>query len=88
MVSGHGMDLQEKLDAQEMADEFLVMGMRLAEGISLKRYQDFGVGKFNGRNMDFLKQQGFIEFLPNGNLRATPSGFLVLDAVVADLAVD
>ena len=88
MVSGHGMDLQEKLDAQEMADEFLVMGMRLAEGISLKRYQGFGVGKFNDRNMDFLKQQGFIEILPNGNLRATPTGFLVLDAVVADLAVD
>ena len=88
MVSGHGMDLQEKLDAQEMADEFLVMGMRLAEGISLKRYQQFGVGKFNDRNMEFLKQQGFIEILPNGNLRATPTGFLVLDAVVADLAVD
>ena len=88
MVSGHGMDLQEKLDAQEMADEFLVMGMRLAEGISLKRYQGFGVGNFNDRNMEFLKQQGFIEILPNGNLRATPTGFLVLDAVVADLAVD
>ena len=33
-------------------------------------------------------QQGFVEFLPNGNLRATPSGFLVLDAVVADLAAE
>ena len=35
---------------------------------------------------DFLLQQGFLENLPNGNLRATPAGFLVLDAVVADLA--
>jgi len=33
-----------------------------------------------------LKGYGFLETLPNGNLRVTEKGFPVLDAVVADLA--
>ena len=86
MVAGHGMSMQEELQAQEMADEFLVMGLRLAEGISMERYQQFGATPLNHNAIEFLQQQGFVEFIPNGNLRATPKGFLVLDAVVADLA--
>ena len=88
MVDGHGMAMEEVLTSQEMADEFLVMGLRLAEGISLNRYRQFGATPLNDSNMQFLMQQGFVEYLQNGNLRATPSGFLVLDAVVADLAAE
>lgn len=86
MVEGHGLTTNEPLNLQEMADEFLVMGLRLAEGISLKRYNAFGATELNAKNQEFLISQGFLEVLANGNLRATPSGFLVLDAVVADLA--
>jgi putative oxygen-independent coproporphyrinogen III oxidase len=86
MVHGHGMVVNDRLTSQEMADEFLVMGLRLAEGISLQRYEAFGASSLNPDNRDFLVNQGFLETLPNGNLRATPNGFLVLDAVVADLA--
>ena len=60
----------------------------LSEGISLERYNEFGAAPLNPANQEFLQQQNFLEILTNGNLRATPSGFLVLDAVVADLAAD
>ena len=53
MVDGHGMALEEILTSQEMADEFLVMGLRLAEGISLNRYQQFGATPLNDNNMQF-----------------------------------
>lgn len=86
MVDGHGMVVNDRLTSQEMADEFLVMGLRLAEGISLARYEAFDASPLNPDSSDFLIRQGFLETLPNGNLRATPNGFLVLDAVVADLA--
>ena len=88
MVEGHGMEVYDKLNAQEMADEYLLMGLRLAEGISLETYDAIGGAPLNTQNQKFLKQHGFLETLANGNLRATPTGFLVLDAVVADLAAD
>ena len=86
MVQAHGMVVNDRLTGQEMADEFLLMGLRLAEGISLEQYAAFEAIPLNSGNLDFLIRQGFLETLPNGNLRATPTGFLVLDAVVADLA--
>lgn len=88
MVAGHGMNTDEVLDKQEMADEFLVMGLRLSEGIDLQRYNRLGGAPLHQKNQEFLMKQGFVEILDNGNLRATPSGFLVLDAVVADLAAE
>jgi oxygen-independent coproporphyrinogen-3 oxidase len=36
--------------------------------------------------VEALKSYGFVETLPNGNLRVTDKGWPVLDAVVADLA--
>jgi len=86
MAGEHGMVTNEALNSQEMADEFLVMGLRLGEGISLQRYHSIAPSPLNSESIDFLSQQGFVEILANGNLRATASGFLVLDAVVADLA--
>ncbi|NGO64804.1 coproporphyrinogen III oxidase [Rhizobium daejeonense] len=83
---GHGMVDQEILDLDEQADELLLMGLRLREGVDLARWQ-----QLSGRDPDpakeqFLLEHGFIERLGNSRLRCTPSGMLVLDAVVADLA--
>ncbi|PZU82492.1 MAG: coproporphyrinogen III oxidase [Shinella sp.] len=82
----HGMVDQEILDLDEQADELLLMGLRLREGVDLARWQ-----QLSGRDPDpakeqFLLEHGFIERLGNSRLRCTPSGMLVLDAVVADLA--
>ncbi|MCJ7995095.1 coproporphyrinogen III oxidase [Rhizobium cremeum] len=83
---GHGMLDQEILGFEEQADELLLMGLRLREGVDLARWQ-----QLSGRDPDpakeqFLLEHGFIERLGNSRLRCTPSGMLVLDAVVADLA--
>ena len=83
---GHGMVDQEILDYQEQADELLLMGLRLKEGVDLARWQ-----MLSGRDPDpdreqFLIDHGFVERLGNSRLRCTPAGMLILDAVVADLA--
>ena len=62
------------------------MGLRLREGIDPARFAQLSGRKISDRQINELKQIGFVETLPNGNLRVTDKGFPVLDAVVADLA--
>jgi oxygen-independent coproporphyrinogen-3 oxidase len=83
---GHGMVVDDVLTWEEQGDEFLVMGLRLREGISPQRFTALSGRKINQRQIDDLKGYGFVETLPNGNIRVTDRGWPVLDAVVADLA--
>ena len=83
---GNGLVTDDLLTREERSDEFLLMGLRLAEGIDLKRY-----GEIAGRALDpvriaTLHEYGFVETMGDGRLRVTLPGFPVLDAVVADLA--
>jgi len=83
---GHGMVEQEMLGYDEMADELLLMGLRLTEGVDLARWQQLSGRDPNPEREQTLLEHGFIERIGNSRLRCTPSGMLILDAVVADLA--
>jgi oxygen-independent coproporphyrinogen-3 oxidase len=83
---GHGLALDDVLTRIEQADELLLMGLRLAEGIELARYADVAGKPLDPERIADLAQGGLIETAPNGRLRVTAAGFPVLDAVVADLA--
>lgn len=83
---GHGMIDQEMLGYDEQADELLLMGLRLREGIDLVRWQSLSGRELDPDREDFLIQHGFVERLGNSRIRCTPSGMLILDSVVADLA--
>ena len=83
---GHGLVTDDVLTWEEQGDEFLVMGLRLKEGISPARFTAISGRQISPVQIDALKGYGFLETLPNGNLRVTEKGFPVLDAVVADLA--
>ncbi len=83
---GHGMVDQERLGQDEQADELLLMGLRLKEGIDLVRWQELSGREPDPDREAFLISHGFIERLGNSRLRCTPSGMLILDSVVADLA--
>jgi oxygen-independent coproporphyrinogen-3 oxidase len=85
-ANGHGFITDDVLNSEERADEFLLMGLRLAEGIDPKRY-----AALSGRTLDpgriaVLREEGAIVVDVDGRLRVTQAGFPVLDAVVADLA--
>ncbi len=83
---GHGMVEQELLGAEEQADELLLMGLRLREGVDLARWQMLSQRDPDPKREALLLEHGFIERLGNSRLRCTSSGMLILDAVVADLA--
>jgi oxygen-independent coproporphyrinogen-3 oxidase len=83
---GHGILDQEMLGVEEQSDELLLMGLRLREGVDIARWSDLSGRDLDPDKEDFLLQHGFIERLGNSRLRCTPSGMLILDSVVADLA--
>jgi oxygen-independent coproporphyrinogen-3 oxidase len=83
---GHGVIVDDVLSSGEMADEFLLMGLRLAEGIDPARYARLAGRPLDPHRIAILLAEGAVELTANGMLRVTPVGFPVLDAVVADLA--
>ncbi|MFL6808588.1 MAG: radical SAM family heme chaperone HemW [Bradyrhizobium canariense] len=85
-ANGHGVVTDDPLNSEERADEFLLMGLRLAEGIDPQRYQALSGRALDPRRIAVLREEGAIAVDENGRLRVTQAGFPVLDAVVADLA--
>ncbi|MBP1851269.1 radical SAM family heme chaperone HemW [Rhizobium halophytocola] len=82
----NGMVENELLGPEEQADELLLMGLRLREGVDLARWQHLSRRDPDPDREQALLDLGFIERLGNSRLRCTPKGMLVLDSVVADLA--
>ncbi|MHC2108269.1 radical SAM family heme chaperone HemW [Methylobacterium sp. CM6246] len=83
---GHGIVETETLAAADQADEFLVMGLRLTEGIDPERYAALKGRPLNSNRMGMLVGDGLLHRLPGGRIAATPRGAPVLNALVAELA--
>ena len=85
-TEGHGLVVDETLTREEEADELLLMGLRLAEGISIARYEARAGKPLDPERIAELVNGGLVQTTRDGRLRVTPAGFPLLDAVVADLA--
>jgi len=85
-ADGHGLVEDELLSSEEQGDEFLLMGLRLAEGIEPRRFEEFSGRRLDPAQVKSLVAEGMVEYTRDGRLRVSAAGFPVLDAVVADLA--
>jgi len=85
---GHGSGDSETqiLTSEDQAVEFLVMGMRLNEGIDMTRFHALAGQELNQERLDFLRSIGMVEW-DDQRLWTTPSGRLVLNTVVENLVV-
>jgi oxygen-independent coproporphyrinogen-3 oxidase len=83
---GHGLVVDELLSAEEQGDEFLLMGLRLIEGIDPGRFAELAGRPLDRGRIVTLVENGLVEMNREGRLRVTPEGLPILDAVVADLA--
>ena len=86
---GHGLVTDDLLTLEEQGDEYLLMGLRLVEGIDLDRWEDISGRILDPARLADLEAHGMVELVQQGNrrrVRATKDGAAVLDAVVADLA--
>jgi coproporphyrinogen III oxidase-like Fe-S oxidoreductase len=85
--NGHGAQEEIPLTPPEQAREALVMGLRLAEGLDLRRVRSIA----NGEVVDLgkvahLEGQGLMH-LHNDHLTITASGMLLLNSVLAEIVV-
>ena len=84
--NGHGIAEEEPLTAQEAADEALVMGLRLSQGIEIAALeQRFGVPLINRSAVERLVASGHLA-RDGDRLSTTAAGCLVLNHILAEIA--
>jgi oxygen-independent coproporphyrinogen-3 oxidase len=84
--TGRGLIEEQVLTAEEQADELLLMGLRLAEGIDLARLARIGGVRPDRAVIDRLVGLGMLEVFGNDRIRATRAGRFVLNEVVRQLS--
>jgi oxygen-independent coproporphyrinogen-3 oxidase len=84
--NGNGLAEEEALTVQEAADEALVMGLRLREGIDADALKKrFGKAIVDRTRVERLVESGHLE-KDGARIALTASGRLVLDRVLAEIA--
>ncbi|MES2433207.1 MAG: radical SAM family heme chaperone HemW [Pseudomonadota bacterium] len=73
------------LSTEEHGLEYLLMSLRLSEGLDLARYRSVSGAELSAQKIRELSGMGMVE-VSGGRLRATPNGRMVLNAVLRDLA--
>jgi oxygen-independent coproporphyrinogen-3 oxidase len=85
-AEGHALIEDDRLNAEAQGDEYLLMGLRLVEGIDPRKFHALSGRHLDPSRVDSLIGDGLLARKPGGKLAATPDGALLLDALVADLA--
>ncbi len=85
-TAGHGLVVDEPVDAAERADELLLMGLRLSEGVDLARHARHAGRPIEAARIAPLVGDGLLAWTPDGRLAATPQGRMVLNTLIAALA--
>lgn len=85
--AGHTETVRDALTRNDQGNEYLLMGLRLVEGISLDRFQKLSGSPLNPKQMHYLQDIGMIAV--NGDCMAvTPEGRAVLNSVIRELLLD
>lgn len=83
--NGHGIAGREELGRDDQATEFLLMGLRLEEGIDLERFYGIAARPLDPEAVAFLVAEKLVENFGNRRLRATAKGKRVLNTVIEHL---
>lgn len=83
---GHGLVVDDVLSGEQRADEYLLMGLRLKEGIDPERFAAFAGRPLDEKRLVNLREDALVETTADGRLRVTREGFPLLNAIVAELA--
>ena len=87
VAAGTGEKDRVPLTPGDQASEFLMMGLRLAEGINPARFVSLSGRRLPERTLNHLNDLGMIDQKP-GNLRVTRQGRIVLNAILSELLAE
>jgi len=85
-AEGHALVEDDLLNAEAQGDEYLLMGLRLVEGIDPTIFSALSGRNLNATRVANLIDERMLVRKADGRLAATPDGALLLNALVADLA--
>jgi oxygen-independent coproporphyrinogen-3 oxidase len=85
--TGSADELRTPLTREDQSSEFLMMGMRLVEGIDTQRFTRLAGHPLPEDKLRYLSDIGMVEYGPE-HLRATAEGRMVLNTILKDLMVD
>jgi oxygen-independent coproporphyrinogen-3 oxidase len=71
-TDGHALVEDEVLSTEEQGDEFLLMGLRLAEGIEPSRFQALSGRSLDPQRIKSLVEEGMVEYTPHRWWRPAP----------------
>jgi len=83
---GHGISEQEILSSEGWAEEYILMGMRITEGINLSRYEQISGHALTPKKVRQYIDAGLLA-QQDDRLSATPKGRFVLDTLCHELLV-
>jgi len=83
-AQGHGLIARETIAPASAAEEMLMMGLRLNEGVSLQRFEEVSTRKIDPVRISFFAEKNLITVTAD-QLTTTPSGRLVLNRLLAEL---
>lgn len=81
---GKAETVRELLDLRDQANEYLMMGLRINEGINLDRFQALAKSPLDSEKVKTLKSHGFVE-IDGQFLKTTPAGRRILNTVLSEL---
>src|SRR5262245_25140378 len=84
-AAGHALLTDTLLTPAEEADEALLMGLRLSEGLNLADLERLAGARPSGAALERLVRRGLIE-RDAARIRVTPAGRPILNAIVVELA--
>ncbi|BBL52790.1 coproporphyrinogen III oxidase [Bartonella quintana] len=85
-TKGHGCVETEQLTPLQQANEMLLMGLRLCEGLDLTRYETLTSKSLPIEKLINLKHQGLVETIGHQRLKVTAKGRILLDHIISQLA--
>ncbi|MFP4404617.1 radical SAM family heme chaperone HemW [Rhodosalinus sp.] len=84
---GKGVETATAIPPQDQAGEYLMMGLRVSEGIDLHRYASLAGAPLDPAVLHRLAEDGLVT-MTEDRLRTTPTGRLLLNRLVAELLPD
>ena len=84
---GNGESLRQALSRPEQAEEYLMMGLRISQGIDIQRFSALSGTPPAPDKIAHLSSVGMVE-QTGDTLRVTPQGRMVLNAVIKELFAD
>lgn len=87
VTKGTGESEYTSLTSLDAAHEFLMMGLRLSEGVRLTRFEEIAGLPLPSGELSYLQDMGFV-LIENGQLKVSGKGRPILNAILRELLVE